>query len=145
MGILKTLTACVALFAFTASAQATAITSSGKTDRVEWKVQSSWKVEGQPLDIVHSLDHKLVFILNADKNVLIYDNKGQLQGKIPVGDNVSAIDIAPQGESLYLIDSESNSFTSVALSYVVDIDITGSPYKGKVDAPVVIALFTDFE
>jgi protein-disulfide isomerase len=145
MRYLQTLVACTALLAFTATAQAEAITSSGKNDKIEWKVQSSWKVEGKPLDMVHSLDHKLVFILSTEKNVLVYDNKGVLQGKIPVGENVTAIDIAPQGESLYLIDAEAKSFTSVALSYVVDIDTTGGYFLGNPEAPVTIALFTDFE
>jgi protein-disulfide isomerase len=145
MRYLQTLAACTAMLAFAATAQASAIASSGKNDRIEWKVQANWQVAGTPLDMVHSLDHKLVFILSTDKNVLVYDRDGKLQGKIPVGENVTNIDIAPQGESLYLIDSKANSFTSVALSYVVDIDITGAPFKGKADAPVVITLFTDFE
>lgn len=141
----KTLLACTALLFAAANLQAESIAPSGKNDRLEWKVKNEWQVDGKPLDIVHSLDHKLVFILNQDKQVLVYDNSGGLQGRIPVGPGVSAIDIAPQGEALYLINTESGKFTSVSLSYVVDIDVTGSPFKGKSDAPVTIALFTDFE
>ena len=141
----KTLLTCTALLFAAATLQAESIAPQGKDDRLEWKVAAQWPVDGKPLDIAHSLDHKLVFILNQDQKVLVYDNAGQLQGRIPVGPGVKAIDIAPQGESLYLIDTDSGKFTSVALSYVVDIDVTGSPFKGKSDAPVTITLFTDFE
>lgn len=141
----KMFLACTALLFTAANLQAETISSSGKNERLEWKVQKEWKIDGKPLDIAHSLDHKLVFILNQDRQVLVYDKNGQLQGRIPVGEGVGAIDIAPQGESLYLIDTEAGSFTSVAISFVVDIDVTGAPYKGNVNAPVTVALFTDFE
>jgi len=68
-----------------------------------------------------------------------------LQGSIPVDDGVSAIDISPQGELLYLINNTKQSFSSVAISFVVDIDTTGAPFKGPADAPVTMTLFTDFE
>jgi DNA-binding beta-propeller fold protein YncE len=125
--------------------QAESVAPKGTSDRVEWQVQSSWKTDSKPRDLVHSLDGKMVFILDDQHRVLVYNNKGELQGRIPVGDGVIGIDIAPQGESLYLIDENNETFTSLAMSYVSEIDITGSPFKGKADAPVTIAIFTDFE
>jgi protein-disulfide isomerase len=125
--------------------QAETVPATGQDDRVEWEVRTNWKIDGTPIDIVHSLDGKMVFILDSQQRVLVYDNNGKLQGRIPVGEGVTAIDIAPQGESLYLIDKKDNSFTSVAMNYVHDIDVSGSPFKGKVDAPVTVTVFTDFE
>lgn len=145
MGYTTKLCAGALFCAIAVTANAGTVASEGKSDRLEWKVQNSWKLAGKPVDLVHSLDHKLVFVLTQDHQVLVYSQQGALQGKIPVGDNVTAIDIAPQGEMLYLIDGQENSFTSVAMSYVVDIDVTGSHFKGRPDAPVTIALFTDFE
>jgi len=121
------------------------VAPAGEDNRLEWQVISRWQIEATPVDIVHSLDGKMVFILDNQHRILVYNNQGQLQGRIPVGEGVTRIDIAPQGEALYLIDGKENSFTSLAMSYVMDIDITGSPFKGKVDAPVTLAIFTDFE
>lgn len=140
-----TLLAGTILLASASSGVADTISPSGADNSVEWSVQNSWDIEGKPLDIVHSLDHKLVFILVDTHKVHIYDADGTPKGSIPVGAGVDRIDIAPMGEMLYLIDSEENRFTSAALSYVLDIDITDSPYKGNPDGPVIITLFTDFE
>lgn len=119
--------------------------SSGQDNRLEWQSQQSFPIEGKVVDMVHSLDGKYLFCLTEDGNVQVYNPQGQLQGTIPVGSGVTAIDIAPQGEMLYLIDNKGNKFEAVSVSFVVDVDITGSPMKGPADAPVTMVLFTDFE
>jgi len=112
---------------------------------IDTSVTASWKLDAKPLGIVHSLDNKRVFILGADNKVHIYSSEGVKQGTIPVDKGVTAIDIAPRGEMLYLINSQDNSFTSLSVNFTTDIDITGAPFLGKENAPVVMALFTDFQ
>ncbi len=134
------------LFAIlTASAHAADLLQEGEDLNTMWRVENTWKINAKPIDLKYSLDDTLVFILTADNMVQIYNKKGELQGKIPVPKTITAIDIAPQGEALYLIDGKNKSFTSIALDYVRDIDITDAPAKGQTDAPVTIVLFTDFE
>lgn len=127
------------------SANAAATPDSGQDNRIEWKVQQNWSTSGKTLDMVNSLDGKFVYLLNDKQQVQIFNNAGQLQGNIPVDEGVSAIDIAPQGETLYLINNASQTYSSISVSFVVDIDTAGAPFKGPADAPVTIALFTDFE
>lgn len=136
---------CLATLFIGSSAIAGTMPDSGQDNRIEWKVQQTWPTGGKILSMVNSLDGKYVFFLNDKQKVQIYNNQGQLQGNIAVEPGVSAIDISPQGETLYLINNTSHSFTSVAVSFIVDVDITGSPFKGPADAPVTITLFTDFE
>jgi hypothetical protein len=124
---------------------APAVPYSGQNNRVEWNLQHNWPTAGKTLDMVHSLDGKFVYILSDKQTVQVFNSQGQLQGTIPVEDGVSAIDIAPQGEMLYLINNKTQSFSAVGVSFITDIDIAGSPFKGPADAPVTIALFTDFE
>jgi predicted DsbA family dithiol-disulfide isomerase len=112
---------------------------------LEWKPQVQWQLPSPPVDIVHSLDGKYVFILAQDHKVYIYTSAGKLEGSIPVEKGVTAIDIAPRAESLYLIDKEKNSFTSISIDFIRDINTAGSPFLGPENAPVTIALFTDFE
>jgi hypothetical protein len=128
-----------------ATAYAMTTPVSGQDERIEWKILQSWPTTGQTLDMVHSLDGKFVYILNDKQQVQVFSAQGQLQGAIPVDEGVSSIDIAPQGEVLYLINNKTNSFSSISVSFVVDIDITGSPFKGPADAPVTIAIFSDFQ
>ena len=115
------------------------------SSKIQWEVERDWKLPAMPLDIVHSLDGKRVFILTENQKVMVYTEKGSLLGEIPVNTGVTAIDIAPRGEKLYLIDQDAKTFTDLSISFFADIDITGSPFLGKADAPVTIAVFTDFE
>jgi len=112
---------------------------------IDTSVAASWKLEAKPLGMVHTLDNKRVFILGDDSKVHIYSSEGVKQGAIPVDKGVTAIDIAPRGEMLYLINSQDNTFTSMSVSFTTSIDVTGAPFLGKEDAPVAIALFSDFQ
>jgi DNA-binding beta-propeller fold protein YncE len=113
--------------------------------KIDWQVQGEWKLPSTPLAVVYSLDQKHVFVLTDKHQVLVYDATGKLQGSIPVAKGVKAIDIAPRGESLYLIDSEKNTFTTMAVDFIIPINIAGSPFQGKENAAVTIVEFSDFE
>lgn len=139
------LSASVLSLLIAAGAQETSAAYTGRDNRLEWTQQESWQVAGKPLDMVHSLDGKYTFILNDKHQVLIYNQQGAIQGQIPVAAGVKAIDIAPQGEFLYLIDQDAATFTSVAVDFVIDIDTAGSPVRGAADAPVNLVVFTDFQ
>ena len=117
----------------------------GSSANLEWKVQQQWQLPESPVDIVHSLDGKYVFILTKNHKVLIYTAQGKLEGTIPVDEGVNAIDIAPRAELLFLIDSNKKSFSTLSIDFVRDINTAGSPTRGPADAPITIALFTDFE
>lgn len=123
-------------------------TASSETDnktRLEWQIEKQWQLPESPVDFVHSLDGKYVFILTKNQHVQIYTAEGKFEGSIPVEKGVTAIDIAPRAETLYLIDNEKNSFTALSIDFIQDINTAGSPFLGPENAPVTIALFTDFE
>ncbi len=135
---------CMAMLSLLFQSAAMAAVPSPKP-ALQWQAEGSWKISGKPLDIAHSLDGKYAFILNDEQQVLVYTSDGKLVGKIAVQNGVSAIDIAPRGESLYLLNEEDNSFTTLSVSFVANIDIKGSPFVGKEDAPVTVVVFTDFQ
>jgi DNA-binding beta-propeller fold protein YncE len=141
----KILAGCLLTLAVAVSTNVQAVPDSGQDNRIEWNLQQNWPTAGKTLDMVHSLDGKFVYILSDEPSVQVFNNQGQLLGTIPVEEGVSAIDIAPLGEMLYVINNKTQTFSAVAVSFITDIDISGSPFKGPVDAPVTIALFTDFE
>lgn len=137
--------ACAFSLILAATSYAADTTYTGHDNRLEWTQQESWQISGKPVDMVRSLDGKNTFILNDQHQVLVYDQQGAIQGTIPVAVGVNAIDIAPQGEFLYLIDKETSQFTAIAVDFVIDIDTVGSPLKGPADAPVSMVIFTDFQ
>lgn len=141
----QTITACAVLMLSFSPSLIFASTDTKESSKIQWQMEKNWELPSTPLDFVYSLDGKRVFILTDQQKVLIYTNKGELLGKIPVDKGVTAIDIAPRGEKLFLIDQKSNLFSELSVSFIVNVDTTGSPFLGNENAPVTIAVFTDFE
>ncbi len=112
---------------------------------VEWNAAANWNLPAKPVDLVHTLDNKKVFILTEDHRVLIYTAKGKKLGAIPVEDGVTAIDIEPRGQVLYMINGKTNTFSSLQVDFVVEVNTKGAPFLGKENAPVSLVIFTDFE
>ena len=65
-------------------------------------------------------------------------------GSVPVAKETVAIDIAPRGEMLFLVDSN-KKYTALDISFAQDIDTAGSPFIGKETAPVTLVVFSDFQ
>ena len=105
----------------------------------------SWQIPYKPVDLVQSVDGKMLFVLTENSRVLIYETSGVLKGSLQVDKGVTAIDTDARGENILLIDGEKNTFTSISVDFVVEIDTAGSPFLGSENAPVTIAVFTDFE
>ncbi len=143
--IKQCLTACAILMLSFSTTSALAVADASDASGVQWQVENSWQLPEKPIDLVYSLDGQRVFILTNQQQVLVYDAEGNLLGKIAVKKGVSSIDIAPRGERLYLLNDRDNSFTDLSVDFMADIDVIGSPFLGKADAPVTIVVFTDFQ
>ena len=138
-------TGCALLLASLCTEHAFAAVKTTPPSKIDWNVEKTWNLPAKPLDIVYSLDGKRVFILTDQHTVLVYDSLGELTGSIPVDKGVSAIDIAPRGERLFLINQETKAFSDLTIDFVADINTVGSPFLGSAKAPVIIAVFTDFQ
>jgi len=141
----QTVTGSALLLASLFTGQALAAVNTTTPSKINWDVEKTWNLPAKPLDIVYSLDGKRVFILTDQHTVLVYDNLGELTGSIAVDKGVSAIDIAPRGERLFLINQETKAFSDLTIDFIADINTVGSPFLGVAKAPVTIVLFTDFE
>ena len=113
--------------------------------KIDWQTQTQWQLPAAPLGVSYSLDQKHVFVLTKEHQVLVYDPAGKLEGSIPVPQGVVAMDISPRGESLYLVDNEKQTLTTLAIDFIQPINIADSPFRGKENAPVTIVEFSDFE
>ena len=112
---------------------------------VEWGVQKKLQLEAPPVDVAVSLNDKWVFVLNDRGEVLVFSKDGSLKEKIQVGKHFDKITAGPRDNLLYLSSRKKKTVEIVELDFIQKIDTTGSPFKGPADAPVVIAVFTDFE
>ena len=60
---------------------------SDTTGKLDWSVQSTWKIDAEPLEFVQSLDNKKVFILGGGPSVA--DIKGVPEGRLLMTCNFS--------------------------------------------------------
>jgi len=112
---------------------------------VEWDVLETLKTEKTPVDLAVSQDGRWIFILTKQGTVLVYSADGVRNDEIAVGKNVDGIDIGPSANLLYLTSKKNKTVQLITLEFIHDINVSGSPFQGPADAPVVIAVFSDYQ
>jgi hypothetical protein len=112
---------------------------------VEMGQSKTFKLDAKPIDMTSSADGKYTFVLAEGGKVFILDGSGTLKDTLTVSESVMSIGTSPNGDFLLLADSKENTLEVVKISFVVDIDIAGLPFKGPADAPVVLAVFSDYQ
>jgi len=112
---------------------------------VEVTIHRTLNLEETPLDTAMSAGGKYVFVLTDKGKVLVYTLDGKLSDTIPVDKSIDSIKAGPREEILLLVSSKKNTVQVAVLEFAQEINVTGSPFRGTADAPVIIALFTDFQ
>lgn len=112
---------------------------------VEWSIRQTIDLDRSPIDVAVSPDWQKMFVLTEGGEILIYSSGAATAEKITVNGHVDRINVGPQGNVLILSSSKDNQVRVLALDYIQQIDVSGAPFKGSEDAPVVIAVFSDFE
>jgi DNA-binding beta-propeller fold protein YncE len=112
---------------------------------VDWQISGAIQLKEIPIDVAQTQGGELTYILTDQAKVLIYSSAGKLVGTVPVDPSVTGIAISPKGDKLYLINSQRKTLKTVAVDFVVDINVAGSPFLGPADAKVVVAVFSDFQ
>jgi hypothetical protein len=115
------------------------------SDNVEMNVYKTLQLEETPIDVAASPDGRRIFILTDRGEVVVYSSAAKIEGKIDVGQHVDQIKLGPRGESLILKSSKNKTVQIVTIDFIQKINTSGSPFKGPEDAPVVIAVFDDFQ
>ena len=99
----------------------------------------------KPLDVALSPDGRLTFVLADNGTILVYAVDSGLKDTITVGPGIDRIAVADEGHTLVLTNSKTKQVRQVAVAFQAMIDIADSPFKGKKDAPIVLAVFSDFQ
>lgn len=112
---------------------------------VNMDLQHQLTMDNPPLDVVASPDGKFIFVLTDTGDISVFDRNGVPQNKIHVGDKVDQIKMDPQGNRLFVTSRSKKAIQVIALDFFVEIDTADSPTKGPRNAPVVLAVFSDFQ
>ena len=112
---------------------------------VEWNVYEILKTDAPPVDVAISKNGKWIFVLTAAGDILIHTPEGKLQETIGVGKHIDQIEVGPREDLLVLKSQKKQTVEILILDFIRDISTEGAPFKGPADAPVVIAVFSDFQ
>ncbi len=118
--------------------------AAGSFASVEWDLEHTLQMDQSPLDVAVSPDGKHIFVLTSS-GIFVYSQDGKLEDKIDVGYPVDQMKIGPGGKRLFLTSTKDRTVQVLTIDFIVDINVSGSPYKGRQDAPVVIAVFSDYQ
>ena len=132
-----------AIFLVTLVLLFTWLTSSPAT--VEWDVAGTLNLKEKARDAAMSLDGKWIFVLTEKGEILIYSSDGKLKDTISVGKSVEGIKAGPREDVLLLTSGKAKTIQITTLNFIQEINVSGSPFKGKAEAPVAVATFNDFE
>ena len=121
------------------------LTMSYAAAEVEWEVQRTLQLKSEPIDVAASPDGRRIFVLDDLGQILIYSSAGSFLDKIVVGKQFDHVTVSPRGDQLILNSRKKKAVQIITLDFIQDINIADSPFKGSENAPVVIAIFDDFE
>ena len=113
--------------------------------KTDWQVRQKLQLDQAPIDMLVSSNNKWIYILTSDGSIAIYSTRGQLKDTISVGPDVDQIKAGPREDMLFLLSRTSKSVQVITIDFVEEISTRGSPIKGPADAPVTVAVFSDFE
>jgi protein-disulfide isomerase len=112
---------------------------------LDWNVIKTLKIKDDPIDLAFSTSRNQIYVLTTAGEILVYDADGSLVESIAVGNGFDQMRHIQGSDILFLTSRKDKTVKIIELEYVQEIDLSGSPSKGPEDAPVKIAVFTDFQ
>lgn len=124
---------------------AVSLLPSGGSATVEGEVLATLPLDSAPLDVAVSADGRWTFVLVQGGEVRVYGADGEFQGTLRVKDGARGLAASPTGDRLFVSGRDPDRMDVVSVDFVHPIDVAGSPFKGPADAPVVVAVYNDFQ
>lgn len=113
--------------------------------RVDWEVSNAIQLDETPLDVAWAQERQLTFLLTDGAKVFIYSAENKLVGVIPVDPAVTDITVSPSGDQLHLINGKRKTLQKVDISFIVEFNVSDSPFLGPAEARITVAVFSDFQ
>jgi hypothetical protein len=112
---------------------------------VDTQTRNTIRTGQPPLDVQVSADGNRTFILTKGGRLEIYDNNAKIIDTIKVDPATNTLSTDGTGGRIFLGSSKNSKVTEMLIEYVAKLSYDGSPFKGNIEAPVVLAVFSDFQ
>ena len=113
--------------------------------KVDWTIVNRIDLKSRAVDVASSQDGNLIFVLTSGEIVIYSVSKNRIENRIPVDEAFDRILYSDKNNTLVLSGGSSQSLRVIRVDWIHDIDISGLPFKGPADAPVIIATFDDYQ
>jgi hypothetical protein len=112
---------------------------------LDTRLLKQFQLSGRPIDIAASEDGKLFFVLTPGE-VAVYSNFAEKPFKqISVDDGFDRMIYSEKTSTLILTNAATHTMKILGIDPIQNISIEGSPFKGPENAPVVLAVFDDYQ
>jgi len=112
---------------------------------VEWRIKKELNLEASPLDVFTSADGQWIYIL-VPGEVLVYSvSEDKVVNRIPVDKAFDRLTHSAKTNTLVLSSQSGRILKIIQLEVIHKIDISGLPFKGSENAPVTMAVFSDYQ
>jgi protein-disulfide isomerase len=112
---------------------------------IEWKFVKQMNLGVAPLDVSSSPDGKMIFVL-VKGEILVFSGSGQEPAnRIPVDPGFDRLSYSPDDNIFILTSSTDKKLVTIQFEEVFAFDLSGNPIRGAADAPVTLAVFTDYQ
>lgn len=126
-------------------AAAVGVSAQAASAGLEWNTIKDLEVKAAPLDVASSADGKWLFVLTPGE-VLVYALREEaIAARIPVGREFDRIVSLPRPDRLAVASSGKKTLRLIRLDEVHKFDLQGRAFRGPADAPVVVAVFVDYQ
>ena len=113
--------------------------------KMDLTIIKEFSLEAQPLDVATSADGKWIFIL-VPGHILVYSNTdNKITERMSIDSTFNRLTYSPINNSLILFSTSTRTLRIIEAEPIHDIEISGLPFKGPVNAPVTIVVFSDYQ
>jgi hypothetical protein len=113
--------------------------------KVEWQIQTQLALPDTPLDVIPSGDGEWLFILFPGQVQIFSRTSGRVFAVIPVEGDFDKLTHSSRDNTLILASSSEKKVNIIQLQAVYAIDVSEHPFKGPENAPVTLAVFSDYQ
>ena len=110
-----------------------------------WGTRKTVGIENQPTHVAVPPEGKLASAHIEDEDIHAQSSVVELKGGMDGGSQVDAIESRAKVDTLVPAKQKNSTVQRTAHRSIQNDDFSVSPFKGPADAPVAIAVFSDFQ
>jgi len=112
---------------------------------IEWTISEQLDLKAPPMDMCASADGKWLYILSAGEIVVYSFADAKIVNRIAVDTAFDRMIYVKEKNALIVTSRSGNQVRIIQLEVVQTFSYSGLPYHGPKGAPVVVAVFSDYQ